>query len=480
MSQGVLNRDRAGSSMTSAVLIAVVVTASFASIVATVPEARTWAGAAGVAGQMLLPVALACSVFYFIAWRLQPRPGVAWLAAANIIVGVQCLPMLVTGAETALEEQAFLSSGIVVGLSLLATIKLAETNHPDMPPIAVGIGLGLVLMVVRSVVSLPSLEGRPWATAGEASLVLLVGLALAATIRRAALLPQRSRRLAAAAVLWGVAGALAVSGLVTQPGWAMIAIAAGLATCVLVTSTAFDLLLRTTHDDQQAVQHLQQQLLVLRDRAREGVEQLHEVKGTIAGIASATDLIRHAELDQPHSDHLKAMLAQEAARLQRLVHAEPRADEQSLEIDDILRPIVMARRVQGQEVLWCPPSIPVRANADELAEIVNILLQNAAEHAPGSPVRIFTRIREGGVELLVADDGPGVPPELQERIFEWGYNRPGSRGQGVGLAMAAQLATKHGGSLHLDPHYRPGAAFVVRLGLDRLEKVHAAASAFAV
>ena len=137
----------------------------------------------------------------------------------------------------------------------------------------------------------------------------------------------------------------------------------------------------------------------------------------------------------------------------------------------------LAHRIQGQDVSWNAPAFPVRGDGDDLSEAINILLQNAAQHAPGAAVRISTR--GGGAELVIADDGPGVSPELRDRIFEWGYSRPGSPGQGVGLAVAQRLLEQHGRSLRLDPHHHPGAAFVIGLGQPATEGWHGDTSVLA-
>jgi signal transduction histidine kinase len=72
--------------------------------------------------------------------------------------------------------------------------------------------------------------------------------------------------------------------------------------------------------------------------------------------------------------------------------------------------------------------------------------------------------REGASVLVhVSDDGPGVLPELGERIFERAVRRPGSRGQGLGLAMARDLVESVGGSLTLTSPGPAGARFCLAL-----------------
>jgi signal transduction histidine kinase len=449
-------------------LVGVMVLASYGSIVGAAPDAHTWSEASAVASELLLPAALASSVFLCIACRLYPQEGVAWFAAATTMVGIQAFPSLVAPSDTGgAAEPTILWSAVALGVAMLVLVRFAAAPRVEVSPVAFGIGLGIALMLLRGLGDLvPGMYAVSARTAAfGCALLIVVGAVLALTVWQQSALPSSTRgSLAGAVVLWSVSGALQGLDVTGSPAWSVVAILCALSTSVLVTSTALELLWQAVRDDREAVLHLQQQLLTLRARAREGVEQLHEVKGTIAGIASATDLIRHEErLTPKHRAHLAEMLAHETARLQRLVHAGPKHSMQTVDLDEVLQPLLTARQVQGQEVAWEPSCLQVVADADELTEAINILLHNAAEHAPGSPVHVFTRVRADHLDLVVADTGPGVPPELRERIFDWGYSRPGSIGQGVGLAMAHQLLAARGIALELDAEHTSGAAFVIRL-----------------
>ena len=110
---------------------------------------------------------------------------------------------------------------------------------------------------------------------------------------------------------------------------------------------------------------------------------------------------------------------------------------------------------------------PVRANPTELRRIVRNLLDNAVAHA-GSRVELGVSVTGGLVNLQVGDDGPGVPEEEQERIFERFHRGDPSRtrgapGTGLGLAIARSLAERAGGTLVLVADGRPGAHFVLTL-----------------
>jgi PAS domain S-box-containing protein len=100
--------------------------------------------------------------------------------------------------------------------------------------------------------------------------------------------------------------------------------------------------------------------------------------------------------------------------------------------------------------------------------IVNLLLnayEALSEDHSGGRIRVATRLGpDGFVELVVEDDGPGVPPEHVTRVFEPFFTtKEVGRGTGLGLSVSYGLLEEHGGDIHVDPCYRDGARFVVRL-----------------
>jgi two-component system, OmpR family, sensor kinase len=93
------------------------------------------------------------------------------------------------------------------------------------------------------------------------------------------------------------------------------------------------------------------------------------------------------------------------------------------------------------------------------------LMENAIRHTPdGTRIRATVAADNGDVVLTVQDDGPGVAPELQERIFERFVRGAGDRGSssGLGLSIVRAVAESHGGSVVMEDA-DPGARFVVRL-----------------
>jgi signal transduction histidine kinase len=95
--------------------------------------------------------------------------------------------------------------------------------------------------------------------------------------------------------------------------------------------------------------------------------------------------------------------------------------------------------------------------------LLNLLL-NALDFAH-TRIQVSTRAVEGEAEVVVADDGPGVPPKDRERIFQrFVTTRPG--GNGLGLSTSREIAQAHGGRLSL-VETGSGATFAVRLPAAR-------------
>jgi two-component system OmpR family sensor kinase len=104
---------------------------------------------------------------------------------------------------------------------------------------------------------------------------------------------------------------------------------------------------------------------------------------------------------------------------------------------------------------------------DELHRLVVNLIENAVKHTPpGTHIRASTAPENGHVTLVVEDDGPGIPPDLGDHVFDRFVRsgRDGARGSGLGLSIVRAVAESHGGSVALEPSLEGrGARFVVRL-----------------
>jgi len=102
---------------------------------------------------------------------------------------------------------------------------------------------------------------------------------------------------------------------------------------------------------------------------------------------------------------------------------------------------------------------------DDLHRVILNLMENALRHTPpGTTVRASVFAVNDHVVLTVADDGPGIPPELHDKLFERFVRGSGDRGGsfGLGLSIVKAVSETHGGTVAVEDAH-PGARFVVRL-----------------
>jgi two-component system sensor histidine kinase KdpD len=117
-----------------------------------------------------------------------------------------------------------------------------------------------------------------------------------------------------------------------------------------------------------------------------------------------------------------------------------------------------------------PADLPLQSLDGVLIEQVFVnLLENAVRYTPtGSQINIASRQSPGRVEIRVADDGPGIPPGSESRLFEKFYRGPsstadGRRGVGLGLAICQGIIQAHAGRIIARKRPGGGAEFVISL-----------------
>ena len=106
------------------------------------------------------------------------------------------------------------------------------------------------------------------------------------------------------------------------------------------------------------------------------------------------------------------------------------------------------------------------ADRSRLRQVLEHLLENAVKYAPpDTTIEIDWRLDEGVVRVEVTDEGPGIPPEWRDRIFEpyARHETATARGSGIGLYAARRLAESMGGQLWCEPAPSGGARFVLAL-----------------
>ncbi len=209
----------------------------------------------------------------------------------------------------------------------------------------------------------------------------------------------------------------------------------------------------------------------------------HELRTPLTTIRGNVGLLLKRD-DITSEDRVAALndIAGESERMSRMVQdllTLARADAgYHLEMAPIdLLPIAQEVSRQAQtlqparriELLDGAPA-PVEGNADAIKQLLWILIDNAFKHTPDSG-RIQLRLdtEQGGARLMVLDDGPGIPQEDLERIFERFFQSDASRsgeGTGLGLAIARWIAREHRGQVTAANNPQGGAAFTVEFPIE--------------
>ena len=111
------------------------------------------------------------------------------------------------------------------------------------------------------------------------------------------------------------------------------------------------------------------------------------------------------------------------------------------------------------------PGLSIRGQREVLISVLTNLASNAL-NAGGQAARLDWNLEARGetISLTLEDDGPGVPEELQDKIFEPFFTTR-ANGTGLGLAVVRAVIDAHRGTIELDPDYREGARFMLRLPL---------------
>jgi signal transduction histidine kinase len=448
------------------------------------PDPVSLADAAGVVGLVGNAVALAAALVLYFHWRLTTTNGSAWLTAALTAGAVKGLAM--AGMRVAYADALQAHAGVIMVIDLvfavtvLAMVTVLRNKVPPIDPAALGIVLGLFVAGIRfALVSGPPLfeVAGSVLTAGNVVLLLLhLGFALA--VLNLVITPAwAGPRLALAVVLLCVNRAIsypAIEGTLLS----VTALVTDTAGAVLLCGTSLAMLRLAIRDNTTTVDELHDRVAQVEQAVREDRERLHEINATIAGIATATRLIHDGpELTADRKDLLQDMLDSEIARLERLVDHRS-AHLHDVDLDKVVSPLILSQQTMGRNVQWTPCGLTVSGREDDIRQVLTTLLNNAAQHAPGSPVSVSARRVNDLVEIRVADCGPGISREMAARIFEWGERGPNSQGQGIGLNVAKRLIDELGGSLRALPsqsHAGFGAIFVITLNPAR--NAHGAARA---
>jgi two-component system sensor histidine kinase KdpD len=205
----------------------------------------------------------------------------------------------------------------------------------------------------------------------------------------------------------------------------------------------------------------------------------HDLRTPLAVITGAASTLvePNAPITEEARRDLMATIYEEATRLNRLVHnlldmtkiasGAIKVNKEWQPLEEVVGAVLSRTEtaLAGHVVeVSLPADLPlVPIDAVLIEQVLINLLENAAKYSPkGSHVTLSATQEDGNVVVAVADDGPGIPSEYEDKIFEKFYRLPRERegsGAGLGLAICRGIVTAHGGRIWADNRASGGAAF---------------------
>ena len=209
----------------------------------------------------------------------------------------------------------------------------------------------------------------------------------------------------------------------------------------------------------------------------------HEIKNPLTPIQLSAERLKHklmkqlGEADGEVLERHTRTIVQQVEAMKSMVNAFAEYAKPAI---IHLQPVDLRRLVEEVVALYPPSSglqfhlglgddlPPVSADPVRMRQVLHNMIKNAQEAlspATAGTMSINARTIDNGapaVEIELRDNGPGIPPEQAERVFD-PYVTTKTKGTGLGLAIVKKIVEEHGGTIRLDASYQAGAGFAIRL-----------------
>ncbi len=416
------------------------------------------------------------------------------------------------------EAEAFagaISPGVAAGTDLRAATRTylaarSEASGTSRPVLLVHFASGTPSVISNSDLLLEDATGNATALDVATARAAFIDLRLGTDAYRATTVPVRSAEGTVVAVFEAAlptsgVSALATELLVTMLGIGLLVVAIGAFVAVWAARASLRPLARTAStaaritksslaerieyagpDDEvglvvSAINEMLDRLeAAFGEQRRFTADASHELRTPLAVISGHVEMLRDLEMDAAERGEELALIADEVARMARLVDdllalarlesAAPGA-HQPLEVASLLDEAAARGRGLGTRRMTvdAAPGLWVSGDPDQLMQALLNLVGNAVGHTvDGGAIVLAARGAGGRVRISVTDDGPGIRREELARVFDRFYRAQGPRsiatgGSGLGLAITKRLVELHDGTIVAENGLRGGAVFTIEL-----------------
>lgn len=208
----------------------------------------------------------------------------------------------------------------------------------------------------------------------------------------------------------------------------------------------------------------------------------HQLRSPLTSIQGFAEAMLDGTADDEATRHKAATIINDESRrmrrqvdelleLARMQSGQLKMTMEHVDVNELLEQCKEIMDVQAEEKgvlikVRIEPHMTISGDADRLEQVFSNLLDNAIKNSPAKGEVIINGCRSntGIIELHVIDDGPGIPPEQLPFVFDRFYQAGGIRtGVGLGLAIAREIITAHGGTIKADSAPGAGTEFIVGL-----------------
>ncbi len=420
--------------------------------------------------------ALTAACVLLCQWWITLNQSAAWLGAAALALAIMQLPSALLELNDATAAAIYtpdtvIDSALALGfVALLALGTTSRTFRRREAPFLLGTIVGLTFGTLRLVFTTTGAEDALSTTTAPiwvaATGAAIFGGLVVITLRRYQALPVWARsELMVAAVTVCVGRTARVEGDRGYSLWDLAANTVMLGGFLIFAFTAAELLRQAMRDKERQLERTLARAESAERAHRSDEETFHELRSAIAGVGSASRILAGMSeaLSPDQRQHLSELMSVEMARMERLLTGEREAPAM-VALDPLISSLGETFGYLGMPIEAAPSGVTAWTVASDLNDALHVVLSNATRHAPGSTATISVRALPTRVEVLVADDGPGIPAPLRHRVFERGVKN-GSGGKGLGLFIARELLERNGASIELVDSPKQGAAFRIDLPL---------------
>lgn len=215
----------------------------------------------------------------------------------------------------------------------------------------------------------------------------------------------------------------------------------------------------------------------------------HELKTPLATISASSEVLMRSESDNPKVATYSAIINQESKRLKQQIESVLKISvldsgtltisKETIDLSELIDRVVRTFKpiIESQNgdftVDLCEGPLPLNGDPNHLENVLHNLIENGIKYSAGPPaIRIGSTRKNNSVEVRIADQGIGIPVNMQKRIFEKFFRVPtgdvhDTKGFGLGLYYVHRIIRSHGGQISVSSSEGRGSEFTITLPLKK-------------